>query len=442
MALGGGFWVTQNKPLPGTYHNFVSAQRAFLNLADRGYSAAPIVLKWGQDEGVFTVTSDDLITNSLEIFGYDYTAPELKGIRDMFKGASTVFFKKLDLGGTKASNDFATAKYAGSRGNDITTIITANVDTPANFDVVTMLGALEVDRQLSVVDATGLVDNPFVVFDKQATLSLTAGTPMTGGGDGTGADSGAPHQEALEELESYGFNTIACLSDVELIKQLYIAYTKRIRDEVGAKFQVVVYNPVTPADHEGVIEVQNAANGVDEEVFGLVYWTAGVSAGVNINASNTNKVYNGEHSIDLSTSNTQNKLIDLIKKGKYTFHRVGDTIRVLDDINSFTSFTVDKNEDFGQNQLIRIIDQIAIDTANLFNTRYLGKVPNDQDGRISLWNDILTHRLELQRLRAIQNYDQSKLIIQQGNAKNAVLASEEIEWTSAMTKLYITTVVA
>lgn len=441
MALGGGTWITQNKVLPGTYHNFVSARRAFVNLANRGYVAAPIKLTWGQDDGVFAVTADELLTNSLKIFGYDYTAPQLKGIRDIFKGANTVFFKKLPLGGVKAQNAYAIAKFAGTRGNDIVTVIEANADDSDKFNVKTLLGTVEVDNQIGVTSSADLVANDFVTFKPAASLVVTVGTPMTGGTDGTGETTGTPHQTALDELEAYGYNTLTCLSDAALIKQLYIEYTKRMRDETGAKFQVVVYNATNP-DHEGVINVINAANGTDEEVFGAVYWIAGAQAGVAINQSTTNKVYNGEHSLSMANTNTQNKLIDLIKEGKYAFHGVGDDIRVLDDINSFISFTVDKNEDFGKNQLIRIIDQIAIDTANIFNTRYLGKVPNDADGRISLWNDLGSHRLELQRLRAIQNYDVNQLIVKPGVQKEAVEATEVIEWTASMTKLYVTTVVA
>jgi hypothetical protein len=441
MALGGGTWVTQNKVLPGTYHNFVSARRAFVNLSNRGYAAAPMKLTWGKDDGVFTVTADELLTDSLNIFGYDYTSPQLKGIRDLFKNANTVFFKKLNLGGVAAANAYADAKYVGTRGNDLMTVITANADEPTLFNVKTLLGGLEVDNQIGVATAAELVENEFVKFKPAASLVVTVGTPFTGGTDGNGEDTGAPHQAALDELEAYGFNVLACLTDVALLKTLYIEYTKRMRDETGAKFQVVVFNADAP-DHEGVINVENAAIGTDEEAFGAVYWTAGAEAGVAINQTTTNKVYNGEHTLSMATTNTQAKLIELIKEGKFAFHGVDDSVRVLDDINSFTSFTPEKNEDFAMNQLIRIIDQIAIDTANIFNNRYLGKVPNDADGRISLWNDIGSHRLELQRLRAIQNYDINQLIVRPGTQKNAVEAYEVIEWTATMTKLYVTTVVA
>lgn len=442
MALGGGFWLTQNKVLPGTYHNFISKARAFLNLADRGYAALPVALDWGIDDAVMTVTKEDVQKDSLKIFGYDYTHPKLKGIRDLFKGALTVFFYKLNLGGSKAANEFATAKYKGVRGNDITVVIQTNVDEPTKWDVKTLLAGILVDEQVAISTVADLKANDFVVFKSDATLTATAGTPLEDGANGaTALTAGTPHQMALDELEAYGFNTLGCLSNDPIIKSLYMEYTKRIRDEVGGKFQLVGHK-LGNADHEGIIDVQNDAVGEDEEVFGAVYWVTGVQAGVAVNKSNTNKTYNGEFTLDMSETKTQSQLILLLNSGKYVFHRVGDNFNVLEDVNTFTSFTVDKNEDFSFNQTIRVLDQLAIDTAHLFNTRYLGEVPNDKDGRITLWNDIGKHRGEMQRIRAIQNYDNSKLLIGQGESKRAVVVQEEIINTLTMSQLYVTTMVA
>ena len=442
MALGGGFWLTQNKVLPGTYHNFISKARAFVNLSDRGYAALPIALDWGADDTVMTVTKEDLQKDSLKLFGFDYTHPKLKGIRDLFKGALTVFFYKLNLGGSRAENDFATANYKGLRGNDITIVIQPNVDEPAKWDVKTLLDGTLVDEQFSISTAVGLNANDFVTFKSNATLAATAGTPLTGGANGaTALTAGTPHQLALDELEAYGFNTLGCLSEEPVIKSLYAEYTKRIRDEVGGKFQLVGHK-LGAANHEGVIDVQNDAIGEGEEVFGAVYWVTGVQAGVAVNQSNTNRTYDGEHTIDMSETKTQPQLKLLLNSGKYVFHRVGDAFNVLEDVNTFTSFRTDKNEDFSFNQTIRVLDQIAIDTAHLFNTRYLGKVPNDTDGRISLWNDIGKHRSVMQGIRAIQNYDKEKLLIGQGESKRAVVVQEEITNTLTMSQLYVTTMVA
>lgn len=442
MALGGGFWLTQNKVLPGTYHNFISAARAFVNLSDRGYVGLPIALDWGQDEGVFTVNLEDLQKDSLKIFGYDYTHPKLKGIRDLFKGAITVYFAKLKLGGTAAENPLAKANCKGVRGNDITIVVQPNVDEPSKWDVKTLIDNVLVDEQLAVADAAALVKNDFVTFKADATLEATAGTPLTGGSNGaTAITSGAPHQAALDDLEAYGFNTLGCLSNEPTIKSLYVEYTKRIRDVVGGKFQLVGHK-LGKIDHEGIIDIQNDAVGEGEEVFGAVYWATGVQAGVAVNKSNTNKTYTGEHTLDMTETKTQSQLTALLKAGKYVFHRVGEDINVLEDVNTFVSFTVDKNEDFSMNQVIRVLDQIAIDTAQLFNNRYLGKVPNDQDGRISLWNDIGAHRMEMQRIRAIQNYNKDELTVEQGQSKKAVVVNEVVTPTVAMSQLYITTTVA
>src|SRR5699024_1003712 len=129
--------------------------------------------------------------------------------------------------------------------------------------------------------------------------------------------------------------------------------------------------------------------------------------------------YVGEYDIDVDY--TQTELEEAIGEGQLVFHRAGDVIQVLSDINTFTSFTTDKNEDFSENQVIRVLDQIAIDIANLFNTRYRDLVQNDNAGRMSLWADIVAHHNELQRLRAIQNFDSANVTVEQGSLKKSVV---------------------
>lgn len=50
MALGGGNFLTQNKVLPGSYINFVSAASSNANISDRGYAAVAVELGWGEEE--------------------------------------------------------------------------------------------------------------------------------------------------------------------------------------------------------------------------------------------------------------------------------------------------------------------------------------------------------------------------------------------------------
>ena len=372
MALGGGFFLTQNKVLPGAYINFISAARASATLSDRGIAAMPFVADWGEEGKVIEVTTEDFQKYSLQLFGYDYTHPQMQMFREIFKNAKVLYGYRLNSGTTKAKNDYAVAKYGGSRGNAITIVIENDVDTEGGFLVKTLLDNTEADIQ-SVKKAQELQDNDFVTFQKEATLQTTAGMPLTGGTEGEGR-TGANYQKFLEKIEKYSFHTLGCNTAEKEIIDLFIAFTKRMRDEQGVKFQTVVYRAEN-ADYEGIISVENKLLNVDENLFGefsLVYWVTGASAGCAVNKSNVNKVYDGEYEID--TNYTQRQLEDGVKKGKFLFHKVGEEVRVLDDINTFVSVTVDKNEDFQSNQVIRVLDQIGNDIAVLFNTKYLGKV--------------------------------------------------------------------
>lgn len=428
--LGGGIFTAQNKTLPGAYINFVSAARATATLSDRGFVAMPLVLDWGEEGSVFTVTNDDFIRNCQKIFGYDYTHDKMKGLRDLFKNAQTLFAYKLNAG-TKATNAYGTAKYGGIRGNDIKTVITANVDNEAAFDVATYLGTSLVDKQ-TVLTMDELKDNDYVVFTKTAALALTASTPMSGGENG-GDVTGQAWQDALAALEKYSFNVLGCLSTTETVKDLCIEYTKRMRDEVGVKFQCVVYKKAT-ADHEAVISVENKVVGEAEE--SAVYWVTGAEAACKVNKSCTNKVYDGYFNVDVNYTQTQ--LEEALKAGKFIFHQVGENVRVLEDINTLVTTTEEKGEDFKSNQTIRVIDQVGNDTAATFNTKYLGIIPNNRSGRISLWNDIVKYCKELQNLQAIEDFVPENIEVTQGDHKKAVIVSMVITPVNAMAQLYMT----
>ncbi|AUA23308.1 TPA: phage tail sheath family protein [Clostridioides difficile] len=432
MALGGGTFVTQNKILPGSYINFISAKRATSSLSDRGIVAMPLELDWGIDEDVFQVTSDDFEKYSVKYFGYDYTHEKLKGLRDLFKNIRLGYFYKLNKG-VKASCTIATAKYSGIRGNDLKVTVTTNIDDNTKFDVVTLLDNKKVDTQIAKV-ITDLEDNDYITWRKDATLEASAGLVFTGGTNGE-AVTGAEYQAFLDKIESYSFNALGCLATTTEIKSLFVEFTKRMRDRVGAKFQTVLYKK-NDADYEGVVSVENKIKDTGLLESSLIYWTTGAIAGCDINKSNTNKRYDGEFDVDVNY--TQIHLEEALKTGKFIFHKVGDEVHVLEDINTFVSFTDEKNDDFSSNQSVRVLDQIANDIATLFNTKYLGEVPNDKSGRISFWNDVVKHHEQLQNMRAIEDFKADDVSVEPGSDKKTVVVSDAVKVISAMSKLYMT----
>lgn len=445
MALGGGIWAVQNKVLPGTYINFSSVAKASATLSERGYAAMPLMLDWGPENTVFTVTSGDFQKNSLKIFGHAYADDAMLPLRELFQYTQTLYAYRLNSGGSKATCAYGTAKYSGITGNKLYVVIAKNADNDDLYDVGLYHDTTLLDAQ-TVAAASDLVNNDFVVWTTSASLEETAKTPFSGGTNGTA--NAASHQAFLDKIESYSFNTMGCPSEDPTTIKLYINYTKRLRDEIGAKFQTVVFNLFSNskiADYEGVIEVGSNVTNFDDTIaglgqYGLVYWMTGASAGCAVNKSNTNKKYDGELTVNVDY--TQAELETAIKGGRLMFHNVNGDVRVLEDIDSLITVSDTKGDVFKSNQTIRVCDQIANDTAVLFNTRYLGTVPNDAAGRVALWNDICKLHQDLESIRAIEDFDPDTVTVEQGDTKKAVVCTvQNLNVVNAMAQLYMSVII-
>ena len=170
-----------------------------------------------------------------------------------------------------------------------------------------------------------------------------------------------------------------------------------------------------------------------EQAQGRVTGAEGACA---VNSSLTNKTYNGEYTI--FAEYTQSELEKAIKDGEFTFHKVGNDVNVLTDITSLTTLTEDKNELFQSNQTVRVCDQIGNDIAVLFNTKYIGKIPNDASGRVSLWTDVTKYMKELLTLRVIEDFEDEDVTVSAGQTKTAVVVDANITVVNAVEKLYMT----
>ena len=425
--LGGGTYIKQNKVLPGAYFQFISKATATSNLSERGVAAMAFDLNWGVDGTVFEVTAESVQEDCLKIFGYDYSASEMKFIRELFLHANTLYAYRLTSNGTKASNDYATALYSGLRGNDLKVVIQADIDEPSKFVVTLYLGTTKVDEQV-VASATELVANDFVTWKPEAELVVTAGVALTGGTNGT-SDTVA-HQAFLDKIESYpSVNAIGYMGTDEPTKSLYVAFVKRMRDKVGIKLQAVVHSHA--GDSIACVNVKNQTD--------LVPWVTGVIAGTAVNKSATNMKYDGE--LVVNANYTQKQLEAAINAGEFVLHQIGSEVHVLEDINSMVTTSDEQGEVFKDNQTVRVIDSIATSIASVFASKYIGKVPNNESGRVSLWSDIVKLHQELSDIQAIENFVSDDIEILQGEGKKSVVVNSAITVVNTMTKLYMKTVV-
>lgn len=430
MAIGGGSFLAQNKILPGTYINFVAANRGGAHLSERGYVTAALPLTWGPVGEMIEVTTEDLFRRSRELFGREFTHPDLRPLRELFSGARVAYLWRLGTGGTKAECSLAQARHVGALGNEISIGVQVEL---AGFGVETLVDGTRVDYQL-VENMEALEDNHFVVFNRSESLTPTVGMNLSGGTEGM--VNGEEYTAYLEATERYTFHIMVCATEEEDIKRMFLRHVKRMREEVGAKFQCVMHQ-YTQADYEGVISVENTTT---EDPVGLVYWVAGNSAGCPINRTLTNRRYNGEFTVE--TGFTHRQLEQKLKGGSFLF--AGATareVRVVEDVNTLQTFSADRGPDFTMNQTMRVLDQVARDIANLFVNRYLGVIPNDQAGRLGLWSDIVSHHRQLEQIRAIEAFEPQDVLVEAGESKRAVVVSDRITPVNAMSQLYMTVIV-
>jgi len=436
--MAGGTWTAQNKVRPGVYINFLSETRPLGALGERGVVTLPAVLSWGPSKEVVTIEAGQDVT---DILGYDIAAPQLVLVREALKRARTLLLYRVNEG-TKATATIGTtdpitvtARYGGVRGNDITVAVQANVDAPDLFDVITYVDGREVDVQ-TVAELVELQDNAWVTFGTTGTLEATAGTPLTGGTDGTVTNS--DYTDYLSAIELFDFNTMAAPINDPTLKGVFASFVRRLREDEGKKIQVVLPDYAN-ADYEGVISVKNGVVLEDGTVLDNVQataWVAGATAGANINESLTYAAYDGAVDVDKRFTNTE--IVQALRNGEFLFVPSDGRAIVEQDINTFTSYTPTKRYHFSKNRVIRVLDGIANDLKRIFERNFIGKVNNDTDGRNLCKNEIINYLNALQNIGAIQNFDpQNDVTVSPGAEVDSVYVELYVQPVDAIEKIYM-----
>jgi len=437
--MAGGTWTVQNKVRPGVYINFKGEQRAAGALGERGIVSLPLALSWGPAKQVVAVEAG---ANTFDVLGYPITAPQLLLVREALKRARTLLLYRLNTG-TKATatagNLTITAKHGGVRGNDITIVIEQNIDDASKFDVKTLVDGREVDAQ-TVEDIDDLQANDWVTFSGSGSLSETAGTPLTGGADGT--VQAQDYLDYLEAIEVHDFHTIGLTSTDSETKAVFVSFAKRLRDDEGKKIQVVMENnPI--ADYEGVISVKNGvvlADGTTLTAAQAVAWVAGATAGAAPNQSLTYDSYDG--AVDVAPKYTNSQIIAALQAGEFVFAAKDGRAIVEQDINTLHTFTPEKGKAFSKNRVVRVLDGLGNDYMRVFSQSFIGKVPNNDDGRNLFKSEIISITNQYQNIGAVQNFNpDTDLEVLPGFEGDSVVVNQWVQPTDSVEKIYMTVTV-
>lgn len=321
-------------------------------------------------------------------------------------------------------------------------------EVPGRYIVKTFLDGAEVNKQ-KVRGMYQIRDNDFVVWNKERELELTAGTPLSGGTNGE--VTVARWSDILNKLETQNFHCLAWPTTNPQLQEMGVNFIRKIRDEMGIKAQMVTPPLSEPANYIGVIQYGNTINDLDvkDPDVALTYWIAGQEAGCAVQNTIANKEYDGMYDINVDFSQRdlerfvqEGYLMIHLARGKATADGVPQVKKVLLDINTLTDPGKGENDDWKNNQTIRVMDQCANDIAAIFNNDYFGKVPNNVRGREQFKNSVIEHHTALENIEAIQNFNPDDVVVEEGgNDKVTVLATDAIQPVNAMEKLFMTIVV-
>lgn len=442
MAAG-GTWTVQNKVRPGIYFKFRSKNQQNLTVGDRGKVTICEPMSWGPVGKVMEIAAGEDLT---PYTGYDITDAHNRFASMIFSGSNRtaaptklLLYRPAAADSEKATGTItpltATAKYPGSRGNDIVVIVTALTEPEGSFQVSTVVDGVVKDQQTgkTVADLTG---NDWVDFSGTGALVANVGTQLSGGKDGE--VNSAAYSTYLTNIEPYNFDSMLYDGDDTTVKTAMETFIKRVNTELGRFSQMVEANATNP-DSRFIVNVCSGLvmnDGTTLTPKEAVWWVGGALSGATYGNDLTNAAV--PNAVDISPKMTHNQYVDAINSGKFVFNSDDGTVRVEYDINSLVTYTSEIGEVYRYNRTMRLCNTIANDLYKQFAKSYVGIVDNTKDGRRQYKSAIVKYLDDIQSSGGIQNFDgEADVVVEKGEAKDAVLVYLAIEAVGSSNKIYI-----
>lgn len=448
--MAGGIWTSQNKVLPGVYINVKSQGNITANVGSRGVVAIAEPLSWGPTGIVQAITPGEDLTPYI---GYDITQPQALFLREMMKGSDTtagpsriLLYRPAGTGGAKATAAIgaltATALYDGVRGNDISIVVAEQVDSEGTYDISTVVDGAIVDEQ-SVTDLSQLVPNDWVTFTGTGTtITESAGTALATGKDPTVAV--ADYSAFLTAIEPYQFDILVYDGTDTATIQAIAQFVERVSNNVGQKCQAVMAGDTAAGSNsEFVIAVNNGVtldDGTALTAQQATWWVGGAEAGALYYQSLTYARYPNAVSGNPKLTDAQAEAA--VKAGQLCFIDNFGSVKVCTDINSLTTFTVEKGQEFSKNRVMRVVMQFCNDVYETFSNNYIGKIDNNEVGRNLLKGWIVGYLNEMQANNGIQNFTAEDVSVLPGATIDAVLVNVAIQPVDSIEKIYMSVTVS
>lgn len=440
--MPGGIWTSQNKVLPGVYIRFKTGTALGLTVGERGVVTICEPMSWGPVAQVTTVT---LTTDVTPITGYDITAPQNQFLQEMFKGTNRtsapttiLLYRPTASGSAQAAVTTgeltATAVYPGARGNDISVVITELTEPESTFTVSTVVDGAIVDQQ-TAAQISELVANDWVTFSGTGALAATTGAALTGGADGT--VQSAAYSAYLTAIEPYKFDIMVYDGTDSTVQTALLSFIKRVNENNGQYCQLVASGLSNP-DSRYVININSPvtlSDGTELTPQQVTWWAGGASAGALYNQSLTYAQYPGAVS---TTMQTVDQFTQAVQAGNFVLFAENGVVKVMQDINSLTTYTEDIGQVYSKNRVMRLCNTIANDIFQQFSESFIGVVNNNEQGRARFQAASVGYLQQIQDNQGIQNFTSDDVEVLTGSAIDAIVVNVAIQAVDSVEKIYMT----
>lgn len=443
--MGGSWDGNENKIIPDVYQRYSSQSSLVMQPSTRGIVTIAKDLSWGPVGVVQTIDAGEDMT---PYTGYDATDASNRWVQEMLKGTNRtsapyriLLYRLNGTGGVKATATTgqltATAKYPGTRGNDIAIVVTDLTDPEGSFDVSTVVDGRIVDSQI-VETIDQLVANDWVTFSGTGAPTSTVGAPLSGGGNPTSEAS--DWSDYTEVIEAYRFDAMVYDGTDATVRTALLNFIRRYFDDNGRQAQLVASGLTNP-DSRWVVNVMSGvvlSDGTTLTPQQVCWWAGGVLAGAQYNQDLTGASY--PDAVQVTPKLKRSDLEAGIQAGQWLLADDGEgRVTVVYDINSLTTYTKDITEPYHLNRTMRVAMVSGNDVNDVFGRQFKGAEDNNETGRMNLKATLVDYLLTMQDNRGIKNFDgKTDVQVYQG-AKIDSVRVDAILWPVGSTNfIYVT----
>lgn len=422
--MAGGNWSpTEGKVRPGFYLNFEAAALAAIQPGARGVVACPVKANWGP-VGAFPASPITSEAELLEIYGLD-SATGATAYRTIFMALLGGAQKVLPFRLSNGSHAKASITLKDTTAESAVSVLKLETiyETTRDFRVTVRANILDGDRQDIVLyegtkalctfekGATG-VDNAVEaingdtrnkwikatkVADGNGILAAVTSSAFSGGNNGIAGITNEEYIEAQEAFETRKFNffTLDGMTDSAL-QTSFASWIERQRRDEGIGVVGVLggtaENDEDPTagnarsrafNYEGVVNVITGCelDGVKYSSAEVAPYIAGLIAGKRLDESITYSVTPFD---DIIPRLTHSQIEAALLAGSLVLVHDGEKTKIESGVNTLTSLRAKQNNQWKKIRAIRTMDALNDDMLKTASDAYIGKVNNNEDGKIAL----------------------------------------------------------